>query len=154
MNHIFGSLWCATKMGHLGDSSVPTYGFTFDEMSITVKIWYESSHRLFVEPRSRNWAMRQNARSAQIPKTDGSTSISYPSRTFVSDRCLIDVDQVYCPRDFQGLYSLRGRTSYRKISWSLEATRLDVIMLVSLWNLTSIAAALLPRCLSIFRVIL
>ena len=31
-----------------------------------------------------------------------------------------------------GLYSLSGRTSYRKISWSLEAAKLDVIMIVSL----------------------
>ena len=48
-----------------------------------------------------------------------------------------------------GLYSLSGRTSYRTISWSLEAARLGVIMIVSLWNLTGISAALLPRrCLS------
>ena len=30
-----------------------------------------------------------------------------------------------------GLYSLSGKTSYRKISWSLEAARLDVAMVVS-----------------------
>ena len=36
-----------------------------------------------------------------------------------------------------GLYSLSGRTSYRNISWSLEAAKLDVIMIESLWNLTS-----------------
>ena len=34
----------------------------------------------------------------------------------------------------QGLYSLSGKTSYRQISWSLEAARLDVAMVVSLWN--------------------
>ena len=48
-----------------------------------------------------------------------------------------------------GLYSLSGRTSYRKISRSLEAARLDV----SLWNLTGISAVLLSRCLSIFGAI-
>ena len=32
----------------------------------------------------------------------------------------------------RGLYSLSGKTSYREISWSLEAASLDVIMLVSL----------------------
>ena len=42
----------------------------------------------------------------------------------------------------QGLYSLSGKTSYRQISWSLEATRLDVIMIISLWKLTCISAAL------------
>ena len=30
-------------------------------------------------------------------------------------------------RRLLGLYSLSGRTSYRKISWSLEALRLDVV---------------------------
>ena len=52
-----------------------------------------------------------------------------------------------------GVYSLSGRTSYRKILWSLETARLGVIMIVSLWNLTSISAALLPRCLSNFTAI-
>ena len=54
---------------------------------------------------------------------------------------------------YQGLYSLSGKTSYRQISWSLEAARLSVIMIVSHWNLTGISAALLPRCLSNFRAI-
>ena len=53
----------------------------------------------------------------------------------------------------QGLYSLSGKTSYRQISWSLEAGRLGVIMIVSRWNLTCISAALLPRCLLNFRAI-
>ena len=51
------------------------------------------------------------------------------------------------------LYSLSGKMSYRQISWSFEAARLDVIMIVSLWNLTGISAALLPMCLSTFRMI-
>ena len=51
----------------------------------------------------------------------------------------------------QGLYSLSSKKFYRQISWSLGAARLDVIMIVSLWNLTGILAALLPRCLSHFR---
>ena len=51
----------------------------------------------------------------------------------------------------QGLYSLSGKTSYRP---SLEATRLDVAIVVSLWNLTgTAAAALLPRCLLNFKAI-
>ena len=53
----------------------------------------------------------------------------------------------------QGLYSLSGKTSYRQISRSLEVARLDVTIIVSLWNLTGISAALLPRCLSNFRAI-
>ena len=41
----------------------------------------------------------------------------------------------------QGLYSLSGKTSYRQISCCLEATRLDVEMIVSLWYWTCISAA-------------
>ena len=37
----------------------------------------------------------------------------------------------------QGLYSQSGKTSYRQISWSLKAARLDVMIMVSLWNLAS-----------------
>ena len=49
-----------------------------------------------------------------------------------------------------GLYSLSGRTSYRKISWSLEVARL----IFRLSNLTGTSArAALPRCLSNFRAI-
>ena len=55
--------------------------------------------------------------------------------------------------EIPGLYSLSGKTSYRQVSWSLEATRLDVMIIVSPWNLTGISAALLPMCLSNFRAI-
>ena len=53
----------------------------------------------------------------------------------------------------QGLYSLSGKTSYHQISRSLESAWFDVIIIVSLWNLTGISAALLPRCLSNRRAI-
>ena len=46
------------------------------------------------------------------------------------------------------LYSLSVRASYRKIPWSLESARSDVVMIVSLWNLTNLSATLLSRCLS------
>ena len=51
------------------------------------------------------------------------------------------------------LFSLSGNTSYRKISWSLEAARFGFKLFQSLWNLASTSAALLPRCLSNFRAI-
>ena len=54
----------------------------------------------------------------------------------------------------QGLYSLSGITSYRKISWSLEAARFGFKHFQSFWNLTGTSAAVLPRCLSNFRAIL
>ena len=50
-----------------------------------------------------------------------------------------------------GLYSSSGKTSYRKISWSLEAARFGFRLFQSLWNLTGPSAAVLPRCLSNFR---
>ena len=54
-------------------------------------------------------------------------------------------------RLFQGPYSLGGSASYCKISWSLEVTRFGFRLYQSLWNLTAISAAILPRCLSNFR---
>ena len=53
----------------------------------------------------------------------------------------------------QGLYSLSCKTSYRKISWSLEAARFVFRLFQSLWNLTTISATMLSRCLSNFRTI-
>ena len=52
-----------------------------------------------------------------------------------------------------GLHSLSGKTSYRKITWSLEAARFGFKLIQSLWNLAGTSAALLPRCLSNFRAI-
>ena len=54
----------------------------------------------------------------------------------------------------KGLYSLSCKTSYRKISWSLEAARFRFKLFQSLWNLAGTSAAALPRCLSNFRAIL
>ena len=48
------------------------------------------------------------------------------------------------------LYSPSGKTSYRQKSWSVEAARLGVKMIVSSWNLTDISAALLTMSLLIF----
>ena len=55
-----------------------------------------------------------------------------------------DILTVY---DIYGLYSLSGWATSRKILWSLETARLDVLRIVSLRNLTAISAALLPRSL-------
>ena len=56
-------------------------------------------------------------------------------------------------KTIQRLYSLSGKTSYRKISWSLEAARFGSKLFQSLWNLAGTSAALLPRCLPNFRAI-
>ena len=50
-----------------------------------------------------------------------------------------------------GPVSTSDKTSHRKISWSLEAARLVLEIIVLLWNLTGTSAALLPRCLSNFK---
>ena len=52
-----------------------------------------------------------------------------------------------------GLYLLCWWTSYRKISWSLEAARFGFTLFQSLWHLTGTSAAALPRCLSNVRAI-
>ena len=52
---------------------------------------------------------------------------------------------------YKGPYSLTGKTFYRKISWSIEAARWDVIMFISIWNLTGTWTALVSGCLSNFR---
>ena len=77
-------------------------------------------------PRSVLCLLRIAARS------DDDTAVEWTQ--YIGDTTIIHLD----------LYSLSGKTSYRQISWSLEAARLDVLMIVSLWNLTGISAALLP----------
>ena len=57
------------------------------------------------------------------------------------------------PACHQSLYSLSRWTSYHKSSWSLEAVRFRFWCFQSLWYLWDSAAAVLPRCLSNFRVI-
>ena len=56
-------------------------------------------------------------------------------------------------RSDQDLYSLSGKTSYRKISWNLEVARFGFRLFQPLWNLTDTSATALPRCLSSFRMI-
>ena len=41
----------------------------------------------------------------------------------------------------QGLYSLSSKTSYRQISGNLQVANLDIIIIVSLWNLAGISVA-------------
>ena len=52
-----------------------------------------------------------------------------------------------------GPVSISEKTSYRKISWSLEAARFVFRIVRSLWNLTGTSAAVLPMCLSNFKAI-
>ena len=52
-----------------------------------------------------------------------------------------------------GLCSQSGKTSYSKISWSLEAARFRLKLSQSLWNLRGSTAAAVLRCISNFRTI-
>ena len=54
----------------------------------------------------------------------------------------------YASKRASGHWSLSAGTSYCQISWNLEAARLDVKMIASLYSLT-----VLPRCLSNCRAI-
>ena len=47
------------------------------------------------------------------------------------------------------LHSRSGKTSYRQISWSIEVARLDVLIIVQLWNLTGNSAASLRNACQI-----
>ena len=73
-----------------------------------------------------------------------SSIIVFVSSTFILPCSLRKIyfqadDFVYRPlwhfNEYQGIYSLRGKTSYRR---SLEPARLDVTMIESLWNLIDI----------------
>ena len=52
-----------------------------------------------------------------------------------------------------GPVSISEKTSFRKISLSLEAARFVFRIVRSLWNLTGTSAAVLPMCLSNFKAI-
>ena len=52
-----------------------------------------------------------------------------------------------------GPVSISEKTSYRKISWSLEVARFVFKIVRSLCNLTDTSAAVLPMCLSNFKAI-
>ena len=62
--------------------------------------------------------------------------------------------RLYFTSGLHGPVSISVKTSYRKISWSLEAARLAVQIIASLWNMTGTPTAVLPRCLSNFRAII
>ena len=77
-----------------------------------------------------------------IPLTNGTIRMMYyTDADHGSEKKSCEAEAMVCTQSLV-LYSLSGKTSYRQISWSLEAARLDVAMVVSLWNLTGTSAAL------------
>ena len=76
-------------------------------------------------------------------------SDSEPVLSWTKWWCIIMVIyMIMLQKELRGHCSLSGGTSYCHISWSLEAVRLYVKMIASLYNLT-----VLPRCLSNCRAI-
>ena len=133
--HLNCVCWQGTGVGHWEASVAIKY---IGKAAYYVQLIYKK-HRLNVSP----LCLQQNVRSAIFwQRPSGDTLIKNnvsPALTFAYQ--------------FQGLYSLSGKTSYRQISRSLETARLDATTIVSLWHLTGISAAVLPRCLSNFRAI-
>ena len=80
--------------------------------------------------------------------------ISWIPRKFISSVFPYPHGRFFVSTQVQPQWSDHERSrplfTYRKISWSLEAARLVVIMTVSVWNWTGISAALLPMCMSNF----
>ena len=71
----------------------------------------------------------------------------------VCEICSILLSETSRRKIHLGLYSLSRRTRDCEISYSLEAARFDVVMIVWVWNLTGISAVLPPGCMSFVRTI-
>ena len=100
-----------------------------------IKMIWECQHQIYGRQRRQGYQLSKQVLNA-----------TYEFITVPNDH------PIYHARN-QGLYSPSGWTSCSKISWSLEAATLDVIMIVSLWDLAGISTALLSRCLSNLRLI-
>ena len=91
------------------------------------------------------------------PVTGGFPSLRASNTESVSIYILTPKCNAYVPLDYtnhitnQGLSSLSGRTSYRKVSWSLEAARFVFRLFQSIWNSTGTSAAAPSSCMSNFR---
>ena len=92
--------------------------------------------------------MKLSTDTEAICKTDILTDTSIPSQLSSSGAhkhlihvALFATTSTAGNSTVQGPYSPNGKKSYHSILWSLEATRLDAIMIVPLWNLTGISAA-------------
>ena len=107
---------------------------------------------------SRNWIDPQsheqpNETPTLIRSINWNGNFWQETRVLIFTKCDWLKRMIFVWDRHQGLYSLSGKTSYRKISWSLEAAKFGFKIFQSLWNLAGTSAALLPRCLSNFRAI-
>ena len=91
------------------------------------------------EYRSHNWTYKRQS----LPTTNITAGPDWSS-------C---VSVLFLEEHVEGPVSLSDKTSYRKISWSIEAARFVFSIVRSLRNLTGISAGVLPRRLSNFKAI-
>ena len=80
-------------------------------------------------------------------------SLSINANHDINSRILSEATLSATAAIYQVPVSISDKTSYRKISWSLEAARLVVWIIASLWNLAGTSATVLPMSLSNFRAI-
>ena len=135
---------------------IHVYEILFFYLIIHFEIWYAFRHHCCLvarqisersnesKPTSRGfkiWDLVMRRQVLQwIETQDITTNMLIEHDRFGSPQINISefIDPVYPTGP---LYSLNGKTPYRQISQSLEAARLDVIMIISLWNLTGIWTA-------------
>ena len=67
--------------------------------------------------------------------------ISMKNLSVKTEVLLLEITKGYCNLNSIPKHNAasHGKTSYCQISWSLGAARLDVILIISLWNLTDIS---------------
>ena len=91
--------------------------------------------------RARNLARKRTYCHMSFPWPHARTTSIFSLGVWWSDFFVVNLHG-------QDPVSISEKTSYRKISWSLEATRFVFRIVRSLWNLTGTSAAVLPMCLS------
>ena len=100
------------------------------------------------------WLFHQFMQARNLKSSPNSLGITFPIKIKLWKHRQHTSQHIwYCSMWFKSTYSLSGKTSYRQISWILQTTRLDFIMIAWFWNVKGISAALLQRCLSNFRAI-
>ena len=126
-------------------------------------IWCRGARIMMILGLTLTFYVSSCSRNVNEPSSISESEVKAKLRVLVAIYLLLFIQDIYGFLNviiwlplwmrFLGLYSLSGKTSYRKISWSLEAARFGFKLFQSFWNLAGTSAALLPRCLSNFRAI-
>ena len=119
-----------------------TLNFTVARLMKTTAVGFISLTTVNLGSYSRHYCLSGSVFSQWLNKVSANERIRYICNVF--SHWLRPCPAIHRRKPTLGLYSLCRWTSYRKISWSLEAARFGFRLFQSLWNLT----AALPRCLS------